>query len=558
MFSYEKYEEFKSDLKKDQLSRRAFRTDYFDFLENEIINEEKELDIFLENKSRNIEQINNLTERREILKKISMLTFSKENPLENNFSQENFSNNLMEEGKEGGLHFIAGVISAENELKLRRTIFRVSYGLGLTTFWDMEENISVLEENKIHPKKIFTIFIKNSEAGNDYLLTKLLKICDTLGAIRYNIPPRHLINSVVLDLDQEIKRMVTVLDEQKSSIRSLIQNKIGSIALPGKYTLYKLFFKKQKEIYLNISKCKATNSFFDGEIWVMEKKLDEILNALRNQGNNSSNSPTANIISLDLNINSLNPPTFIDSSEFIFWFQEIVDTYGIPRYQEINPTIFNIVTFPFLFGVMFGDIGHGGLLLILALYLCFNSEKIKNDKTNVLRLAVSGRYILLLMGFFAFYMGWIYNEFFSVALPVFGGSCYDRKIPISSTAYYADKSDPNCVYLFGIDPKWQISRTELSFNNSIKMKLSVLIGVSHMLFGIVLKGLNAIHFKNNLGFYFEFIPQIIFMGSLFGYMDVMIIIKWLRNWKDPSQAPSLISQLMNIFLKFGSVVRIFF
>ena len=32
--------------------------------------------------------------------------------------------------------------------------------------------------------------------------------------------------------------------------------------------------------------------------------------------------------------------------------------YGVPRYKEANPMIFTIVTFPFLFGVMFGDVGH--------------------------------------------------------------------------------------------------------------------------------------------------------------------------------------------------------
>lgn len=36
-----------------------------------------------------------------------------------------------------------------------------------------------------------------------------------------------------------------------------------------------------------------------------------------------------------------------------------MNTYGIPRYDEINPGLFTIITFPFLFGMMFGDIGHG-------------------------------------------------------------------------------------------------------------------------------------------------------------------------------------------------------
>ena len=61
------------------------------------------------------------------------------------------------------------------------------------------------------------------------------------------------------------------------------------------------------------------------------------------------------------------------------------------------------------------------------------------------------------------------------------------------------------------------------------MKLSVIIGVLHMILGIFVKGTNTIHFKRKIDFIFEFIPQILFMVLFFGYMDFLIIFKWLNE-----------------------------
>ena len=40
-------------------------------------------------------------------------------------------------------------------------------------------------------------------------------------------------------------------------------------------------------------------------------------------------------------------------------FQTLVTNYGRPRYDEIDPTILMTITFPLIFGAMFGDVGHG-------------------------------------------------------------------------------------------------------------------------------------------------------------------------------------------------------
>ena len=75
-----------------------------------------------------------------------------------------------------------------------------------------------------------------------------------------------------------------------------------------------------------------------------------------------------------------------------------------------------------------------------------------------------------------------------------------------------------------------------------------------MSIGIVLKGINALHFGRLVDFIFEFIPQFVMMAVLFGYMAVLIIVKWLTFWKDTNEAPSIIAFMINIFLKNGQII----
>lgn len=136
-------------------------------------------------------------------------------------------------------------------------------------------------------------------------------------------------------------------------------------------------------------------------------------------------------------------------------------------YKEVNPAVFAIVTFPFLFGVMFGDIGHGGLLLIFGILLCFLNEKLKNTAGEAFGTI---RYLILMMGLFAFYNGWIYNEFFAIPMEVFG-SCYEEGVSVVGTSKYGTdpttgneywnpseygfrKHSKDCVYNMGVDPRW--------------------------------------------------------------------------------------------------------
>jgi V-type H+-transporting ATPase subunit a len=61
-----------------------------------------------------------------------------------------------------------------------------------------------------------------------------------------------------------------------------------------------------------------------------------------------------------------------------------MDSYGTSAYQEVNPGLFAVITFPFLFAVMFGDIGHGAIIFTAALYMILAERRLaKSDLGEV-------------------------------------------------------------------------------------------------------------------------------------------------------------------------------
>jgi V-type H+-transporting ATPase subunit a len=235
----------------------------------------------------------------------------------------------------------------------------------------------------------------------------------------------------------------------------------------ARFEAYRILIQKEFLIYSTLNLLKVVEyedkpgSTMIAKVWVPEDKAGRFEVIL------------PHVVTLRHPTTDDKPPTHFETNEFTAPFQEIVDTYGVPRYGEVNPGLFAISIFPFLFGVMFGDIGHGGLLLALGIWLVkdANSKKILGDVYGI-------RYLVLMMGSFAFYSGWIYNEFFSLPWNIFG-TCYGH-------AEYEEDAEKmeGCVYPIGMDPKWIRASNELNYFNSYKMKFAVIIGVTQMTFGI--------------------------------------------------------------------------
>jgi V/A-type H+/Na+-transporting ATPase subunit I len=102
------------------------------------------------------------------------------------------------------------------------------------------------------------------------------------------------------------------------------------------------------------------------------------------------------------------PPTRFRNSRFVKPFEEITKLYGLPHYYELDPTPIIAITFPLIFGLMFGDVGHGLLLLVGGLTLgalVKNQQGIKNFC-----------HIFAACGVGAIIAGLLFGEFFGTQL----------------------------------------------------------------------------------------------------------------------------------------------
>ncbi len=70
----------------------------------------------------------------------------------------------------------------------------------------------------------------------------------------------------------------------------------------------------------------------------------------------------------------LKSPTALKNPKIIKPFEFLVKTYGTPSHNEIDPTLFVAITYVLMFGLMFGDVGHGLVLLIAGAAVYFKKH----------------------------------------------------------------------------------------------------------------------------------------------------------------------------------------
>ena len=454
------------------------------------------------------------------------------------------------------LGFVAGVILREKIPAFEKMLWRVCRG---NVFLRQTEIVNPLEDpvtgDQVY-KSVFIIFFQG-----DQLKSRVKKICEGFRATLYPCPETPAERrEMAIGVMTRIEDLNTVLGQTQDHRHRVL------VAAARNIKVWFIKVRKIKAIYhtLNQFNLDVTQKCLIAECWCPVDDLDRIQQALR-RGTERSGSSVPSI--LNKMATKQTPPTYNRTNKFTAAFQAIVDSYGVSTYREINPAPFTIISFPFLFAVMFGDIGHGLIMALFGIFLIVREKQLKAKKIDdeIFTTFFGGRYMITMMGLFSIYTGFLYNDIFSKSFNVFGSSWYpiDPKTnqpytPATLAGSNNLQLHPNNSFVgggpypFGLDPVWQMTTNKITVTNSLKMKLSVTLGVTQMLFGVMLSLFNHRYFKRKLNIICEFIPQVIFLCSIFGYLIILIFIKWTNySYKDLGKDPNLLIGLINMFLFQG-------
>lgn len=437
--------------------------------------------------------------------------------------------------------FVSGVIPRERLAAFERILWRTLRGNLYMNQSEIPEAIINPETNEETRKNVFVIFAHGKE-----ILAKIRKISESLGADLYSVDENSdLRRDQIHEVNTRLSDLASVLRNTKNTLDAELTQIARSLAA------WLIIIKKEKAVYESLNRCSydQARKTLIAECWCPTSALPQIRATLQNVNDRAGLAVPTIVNQIKT---SKTPPTYNKTNKFTEGFQTIINAYGTAKYQEVNPTIYTIVTFPFLFAVMFGDFGHGCLMMMAAAAMIYWEKPLSRSKQDELfAMAFYGRYIMLMMGIFSMYTGLVYNDVFSKGFT-----------PFDSAWEYPEEGRPEVTghlkgsyrYPFGMDWAWHGSENDLLFSNSYKMKLSILMGWVHMTFALMFSLVNARHFKKPIDIWGNFVPGMIFFQSIFGYLSFCIVYKWSIDWNAIGQnPPSLLNMLIQMFLSPGTV-----
>ena len=124
-----------------------------------------------------------------------------------------------------------------------------------------------------------------------------------------------------------------------------------------------------KNVYISIKKlydgygvrkygAQTKDSFYIAG-WMLQRDIPQLKSEIANEGHITLLTEKAELI------NHLTPPTKLRNFALFRPFEGFVQMYGLPSYGEVDPTMIFALTYSLMFGIMYGDMGHGFVLSLI-------------------------------------------------------------------------------------------------------------------------------------------------------------------------------------------------
>lgn len=179
-------------------------------------------------------------------------------------------------------------------------------------------------------------------------------------------------------------RMATIYHEHGEQLRLLLWRVRASKTLAGTIQRYQHF---------------RYTSMITG--WVDQEHVQELAARVKAV----SSKVTFEVLEAQSRTVEKGAPILLHNPAFARAFQPLVTTYAYPDYTESDPTLLITLTFPLIFGIMFGDVGHGLLLGLLGLWL-------SRSKRPALRSMSAWGNVVVACGASAMLFGLLYGSIF--------------------------------------------------------------------------------------------------------------------------------------------------
>jgi V/A-type H+-transporting ATPase subunit I len=178
--------------------------------------------------------------------------------------------------------------------------------------------------------------------------------------------------------DNESGSPAEVLAHAEQQLRTA-QSRLAEIQLE-RQRLSERWGKRLKQAYHHVRACRSLAETIQrlplqGRIyviagWVPVRRFQELIDAVQDVTHGKA---VIEVLEPDSRRHTV--PTQLHNPNVLRSFEPLVTNFGVPGYDEIDPTLIVGLTFLVMYGVMFGDVGHGLLLTMagLGLYLSRNT-----------------------------------------------------------------------------------------------------------------------------------------------------------------------------------------